>query len=67
MIINKIILFAVTIVILVMTNKEFGGGYGGAGDSVPLSNCSGVRLLERQEDCLGELGVVASHLPFWSQ
>lgn len=28
MIINKIILFAVTIVILVMTNKEFGGGYG---------------------------------------
>lgn len=67
MIINKIILFAVTRVILVMTNREFGGGYGGAGDSVPLSSSPGIRLLARQEDCIGEPGVVASHLPFWSQ
>lgn len=49
MIINKIILFAVTIVILVMTNREFGSGYGGIGDSVPLPNSPGVRLLARQK------------------
>lgn len=35
---------------------------GVVGDSVPLSNHPGVRLLARQEDCIGEHGVVASHL-----
>lgn len=62
MIINKIILFAVTIVILVMTNREFGGGYGGIGGSVPLPNSPRVRLLARQKDCVGEHGAVASHI-----
>lgn len=42
-------------------------GMGGVGDSVPLANHPGLRLLARQEDCIGEHGAVASHLSFWSQ